>query len=148
MQPRRRPAVLLIEPDDDSLDMYAEYLAQAGFDPIAIDDVDEGLRRAASADVIVSGIHVRASSDGIDLVRRLRADTTTRHKPIIVLTAFAGPGDRDRAHDAGCDLFLSKPCLPDALASELRRVLTVRSVPRGRPRRAAATSAKRKHRTA
>jgi CheY-like chemotaxis protein len=67
-------------------------------------------------------------------VRRLRADERTKGKPIIVLTARVFEPDQVRAHAAGCDIFLPKPCLPDTLVDEIRRMLAVRSRPvRTRP---------------
>jgi CheY-like chemotaxis protein len=54
-----------------------------------IDDTADALALARTADVIVTGIRVPGPFDGIELVRRLRADGPTKDKPIIVLTACA-----------------------------------------------------------
>jgi DNA-binding response OmpR family regulator len=100
--------------------MYAEFLAANHFVPLQAETTDEGLRAAPNADIIVTGIRVRGSFDGIELVRRLRHDHQTRTKPLIVLTACAFEPDQQRAHLAGCDVFLPKPCLPETLLAAIR----------------------------
>jgi CheY-like chemotaxis protein len=61
--------------------------------------------------------------DGVELTARLRAAERTKHTPIILLTACAFQSDRERARHAGCDVFLTKPCLPSELVCEVRRLL-------------------------
>jgi CheY-like chemotaxis protein len=69
--------------------------------------------------------------NGLELTRRIRASERLRHLPILALTAYAMPGDRDEAIAAGCSGFLAKPVdmtsLPTAVASLL-------AAPPGRPR--------------
>lgn len=115
--------------------MYAEYLRGHRFRVVELDNTAEALAAAPMADVVVTDIRVPGPFDGVELVRRLRADDHAKHTPVIVLTACVFEPDRQRAHAAGCDLFLPKPCLPDALAIEIRRLLAARS-PRPRPARA------------
>ena len=129
------PVVLLVESAEDDRAMYAEYLRLLAFDPIATDNTAEGLALAARADVIVTGIRVHGPFDGLELVRRLREEETTRTKPVLVLTASAMEADHQRARAAGCDAFLMKPCLPDELVAEIRRVMALRAVLRARPLR-------------
>jgi CheY-like chemotaxis protein/HSP20 family molecular chaperone IbpA len=119
----RVQSILLIEPDDHSRVMYAEYLHTFGFTVQTADTTDDGLMRASDADVIVTGIRVPGSFDGVELVRRVRQTDGTKHTPIIVLlTACAFESDQQRAFAAGCDLFLPKHCPPERLASEIRAV--------------------------
>ena len=92
----------------------------------AANTTDEALNRAAEVDVIVTGVQVPGSFDGLELVRRLRADVRTESKLIIVLTAWALHPSREQALAAGCDIFLAKPCLPDTLEREIRRGLVGR----------------------
>ena len=103
--------------------MYAMYLRAQGFDPIVMDDPDEALRQAAHVDLIVTGIRLRASDDGLTLIQRLRQQAETKATPIIVLTACAFDEDRARAFAAGCDTFLVKPCTPEALLVEVHRLI-------------------------
>jgi two-component system cell cycle response regulator DivK len=77
---------------------------------------------AITADVVVTGIRVPGPFDGVELVRHLRTNATTQDRPIIVLTACAFTHDERRARAAGCDVFLRKPCYPEALLAEIQRV--------------------------
>src|SRR5204862_5620766 len=61
--------------------------------------------------------------DGWEATRRLKADPRTRHIPVVALTGHALAGHAEGARDAGCDAFVTKPCLPDALVAEIRRLL-------------------------
>ena len=116
-------SILLIEPDDDSRVRYAEYLHTFGFMVLTADTTDDGLSRASDADVIVTWIGVPGSFDAVELVRRVRQTTRTKHTPIIVLlTACVFESDRQRAFAAGCDLFLPKHCPPERLVSEILAV--------------------------
>jgi len=73
--------------------------------------------------------------DGVEFVRRLRADLGTATKPVIVLTATTFDTDRQRAMDAGCTTFLLKPCLPEKLADEVLAALPRTKDCRARSRR-------------
>ena len=68
-------------------------------------------------DVMLPGI------SGYDATRRLKANPATRHIPIIAITANAAPAERDRALDAGCDGYLSKPIDTRALPKQVRLFL-------------------------
>jgi CheY-like chemotaxis protein len=61
--------------------------------------------------------------DGWEATRRLKSDARTAHIPVVALTAHDGAGELQRATNAGCDWFVPKPCPPDALVTEIRRVL-------------------------
>ena len=103
--------------------MYAEYLRSYGFSVTEADSTDAGLSAAHAADLVVTGIRVGGSFDGIELVRRLRHDDRTKSTPLIVLTACTFEPDQARAYAAGCDVFLPKPCLPETLLAEARRLI-------------------------
>ena len=61
--------------------------------------------------------------DGWEATRRLKADERTAHIPIVALTGHALAGISEGAQQAGCDAFVTKPCLPDALVAEIQRML-------------------------
>jgi DNA-binding response OmpR family regulator len=82
---------------------------------IAVSNAWDALIAAPKADVIVTGILLAGSMDGVELIRRLRRDEHADRRPIIVLTACAWDAERERASHAGCDLFLAKPCVPSEL---------------------------------
>ena len=127
--------VLLVDSACDGREMYAEYLRLERCNILEADNTSDAMLCAARADVIVTSIRVPGPFDGIELVRRLREDTRTKNKPIIVLTSCAFESDRQRAWAAGASAFLTKPCLPQSLAATIQRVLAVSSV---RPHPAAA----------
>jgi len=65
--------------------------------------------------------------DGWEATRRLKSDERTRDIPIVALTGHALAGHAEGARLAGCDAFVTKPCLPDALVSEIKRMLSASS---------------------
>ena len=116
-------SILLVEPPEDDRPLYAEYLRSNGFSVTEVDSTDAGLSAAPAADLIITGVRVAGSFDGIELLRRLRGDGRTKDKPLIVLTACTFEPDQSRAFAAGCDVFLPKPCLPELLLAEARRLM-------------------------
>ena len=118
---------MLVQPERDDRDMYAEYLSHRGLTPLCVQEADAALRLARRADVIVTGLLLPGPIDGYALIGRLRQSTGTRNIPIVVLTGCAWTSEEARARSAGCDVFLSKPCFPDMLLREIRRMLTART---------------------
>ena len=103
--------------------MYAEYLREYGLAVIAVSEAWDALIAASKADVIVTGILLAGSMDGVELIARLRRDERVDRRPIIVLTECAWDAERERARRAGCDLFLAKPCVPSELLRHVRESL-------------------------
>lgn len=119
-----RPLVLLVDDFEDAREMYADYLEISGFRTAQAADGHEALDRARALkpavvlmDLSLPGI------DGWEVARRLKADVGTRGIAIVALTAHALDGERARALNAGCDAFISKPCLPQLLVDEVVRIL-------------------------
>jgi two-component system cell cycle response regulator DivK len=126
------PLVLLIEDYPDTREMYASHLERLGF---RVEQADDGLVGHEKAlelrpDVVVMDLSM-PGIDGWRLTRMLKSDERTAVTPIIVITAHTLQFERQRADHAGCDGFLLKPCLPDALADEIRRVLARREQVQG-----------------
>jgi CheY-like chemotaxis protein len=105
--------------------LYAEHLAISGFDVIEAEDGATAITdtTAQQPDVVLMDLSLPVV-DGWEATRRLKADARTSHIPVVALTAHDGSGELERATLAGCDWFIPKPCPPDALANEIRRVLT------------------------
>jgi len=123
MPPAPAAVVLLVQADADSREMYTEFFCYQGFLPVPVSNARDGLTVARKADVIVTGLLLPGDIDGIEFIARLKRDERTKRIPLIVLTACAWKSDRDRAEEAGCDVFLAKPCLPDLLLREVRLLL-------------------------
>ena len=122
-----RPRVLLVDDYPDARAMYGEYLEFSGFDVVEAANGEEALARALDAgpDIIVMDLSLPVM-DGCEATRRLKADARTAAIPVVALTGHALAGISDGARQAGCAAFVTKPCLPDDLVLEIRRVLAAR----------------------
>lgn len=121
-KPRSRPIVVLADDFADAREMYAEYLAFAGFEVITACDGAEAVREARRVmpDLILMDMTM-PGVDGWEATSRIKADPSLRHIPVIALTAHALAEHAIRMQAVGCDGVLAKPCLPDALVTEVRR---------------------------
>ena len=117
--------MLLVDDYPDAREMYSEYLEFSGFDVVEAANGMEALQRAVDAtpDIILMDLSLPVM-DGWEATRRLKADERTARHP--------GRGaDRPcarrhlgrRARRPGCDAFVTKPCLPEDLVKEIRKVL-------------------------
>ncbi|MGR9108036.1 MAG: response regulator [Gammaproteobacteria bacterium] len=102
--------ILLVEDNEMNRDMLARRLARRGFEVLIAVDGAEGVARAEreGPDLILMDMSLPVL-DGWEATRRLKADQKTRAIPIIALTAHAMEGDRDKALEAGCDDYDTKP---------------------------------------
>jgi CheY-like chemotaxis protein len=118
------PLVLLVDDFDDNREMYAEYLVFAGLRVAEAQNGLEALERARTLrpDVVVMDLAL-PGVDGWEATRRLKEDAATRDIPVIALTGHALAGHSRSAFEAGCDIFITKPCLPERLLQEIQRVL-------------------------
>jgi two-component system cell cycle response regulator DivK len=119
-----RPRVLLVDDYPDAREMYAEYLDFSGFEVIEAANGMEAMQRAADTqpDIILMDLSLPVM-DGWEATRRLKADKRTEHIPVVALTGHALAGISEGAKKAGCDAFVTKPCLPEDLVKEIRKVL-------------------------
>jgi two-component system, cell cycle response regulator DivK len=124
---RQRPLVLIVEDQADLRQLYAKQLVLSGFDVIEAGDGAAAVISTTeqAPDVVLMDLSLPIV-DGWEATRRLKTDLRTSHIPIVALTAHDGSGELQRATRAGCDWFVPKPCPPDALITELRRVLSAR----------------------
>jgi len=135
------PLVLVVEDYQDAREMYAAYLQFSGY---RVAEAANGLEaldktRELMPDIILMDLAL-PKMDGWEATRRLKADDRTKHIPIVALTGHALAGHAEGARQAGCDAFVTKPCLPDALVTEIERMLAVRRAETTAPRRASRTS--------
>jgi two-component system, cell cycle response regulator DivK len=122
--PSTQPLVLVVDDFQDNREMYAEYLSYCGFRVIEAKNGKEAIEKAfaQSPNVIIMDLSLPVM-DGWEATRRLKADGRTRSIPVIALTGHALQGHSKGALDAGCDAFVAKPCLPDQLVLEIKRML-------------------------
>jgi two-component system, cell cycle response regulator DivK len=119
-----RPRVLLVDDYPDAREMYTEYLQYSGFEVIEAANGMEALQRAVDAtpDIILMDLSLPVM-DGWEATRRLKADDRTAAIPVVALTGHALAGISEGAKNAGCDAFVTKPCLPEDLVKEIRKIL-------------------------
>jgi two-component system, cell cycle response regulator DivK len=138
-----RPCVLLVDDYPDAREMYSEYLQYSGFDVIEAGNGIEALQQAAerSPDIILMDLSLPVM-DGWEATRRLKADRRTAGIPVVALTGHALAGISEGARRAGCDAFITKPCLPEDLVKEIRKVLDQSSTPAAKKSRRSGKYAK------
>jgi CheY-like chemotaxis protein len=124
------PLVLIVDDVQDNRTIYVLYLKFSGFRIAEADNGQEALHQAERLlpDVIVMDLSLPVM-DGWEATRRLKRDPRTKAIPVIVLTGHALPEHARAAREAGCDLVITKPCLPDQLLGAIRRILDA-STPR------------------
>ena len=122
--------ILYVEDNDDNvymLRMLFELLD--GFEFSTAEDGEAGCAKAAAElpDIILMDLDLPVV-DGWEATRRLKQDETTRHIPIIALTAHAMSGSREKALAAGCDEFDTKPIDFERLTQKITLLLANRCV--------------------
>jgi len=124
MSELKAPLILVVDDYQDAREMYAEYLQFSGFRVAEARNGNEAVDQAFALkpDLILMDLSL-PGMDGWEATRRLKADDSTRHIPIVALTGHALAGASEGAKRAGCDSFVTKPCLPDDLVVEVRRML-------------------------
>jgi two-component system, cell cycle response regulator DivK len=134
MAAQKGPLVLIVDDVQDNRTVYVLFLRFSGFRVAEAGDGEEALRQTATLqpDIIVMDLSLPIM-DGWEATRRLKRDPRTKRIPVIVLTGHALPEHAQAARDAGCDLVITKPCLPDQLLDAIRRILDSPR-PRGRAR--------------
>jgi len=118
------PLILVVDDYEDAREMYAEYLRFCGFRVAEARNGNEALEQAFSLmpDLILMDLSL-PGMDGWEATRQLKAEPRTARIPVVALTGHALAGASEGAKRAGCDSFVTKPCLPDDLVVEVRRML-------------------------
>jgi two-component system, cell cycle response regulator DivK len=116
--------VLLVEDNEMNRDMLSRRLIRRGFQVVFAMDGQHGIDLAHSErpDIILMDMSLPVI-DGWEATRRLKADDATRSVPVIGLTAHVMSGDREKAIEAGCDDYDTKPVELDRLIGKIERLL-------------------------
>ena len=121
------PKILLVEDNEMNRDMLSRRLQRKGYEVVLALDGQSGVEmtQTQAPDLVLMDMSLPVL-DGWEATRRLKADPATRHIPVIALTAHAMSSDREKAIEAGCDDYDTKPV-------ELTRLLAkIEALVRGR----------------
>jgi class 3 adenylate cyclase/CheY-like chemotaxis protein len=123
------PLILAVDDTPQNLDLLARRLRSQGYEVATAADGVEALARVAelAPDLVLLDI-MMPNLDGIETVRRLKADAAYRHIPVILVTAKSDPRDVVEGLDAGGDDYLSKPIDHAALLARVRSMLRIKAL--------------------
>jgi CheY-like chemotaxis protein len=116
--------ILLVEDNEMNRDMLSRRLERRGFEVIVAVDGEEGVARARAEapDLVLMDMSLPVL-DGWEATRQLKAAPETKSIPVVALTAHAMSGDREKALEAGCDDFDTKPIDFPRLLSKVEALL-------------------------
>jgi CheY-like chemotaxis protein len=122
------PRILVVEDNEMNRDMLTRRLARKGFEALVAKDGKEGVELAGreEPDLILMDMSLPVL-DGWEATRRIKMDERTRKIPVIALTAHAMAGDRERALQAGCDDYDTKPVDFAVLLGKIETLLAAKS---------------------
>ena len=119
--------ILLVEDHQEICDFLSRRLKRRGYDVVVAQDGQEGLdkTRSESPALLLLDMNLPVM-DGWTVARTLKNDESTKHIPIIALTAHAMAGDREKAIAAGCDDYHAKPVDFSHLLNQIEAALAPR----------------------
>ena len=116
--------IWVIEDNDLNFELVEFLLGEAGHRVVRARDLSELPRLVAGEPPALVLLDMNLpSGSGLELVSSLRRIPGAARSPIIALTAHAMSGDEERALEAGCDAYLSKPISPKKVVAEVQRLL-------------------------
>jgi two-component system cell cycle response regulator DivK len=126
--------ILVIEDNEQNLYLIRYILEDCGYEVFAALDGEEGIERAAALlpELILLDIQLPVM-DGYAVARCLRKNPDIVDTPIVAVTSYAMPGDRDKAMEAGCTGYIEKPIDPDTFETQVRRYLPQKTDQEQRP---------------
>ena len=124
------PKVLLVEDSEESRDGLARHLRRKGYETLIAVDGGQAVdvARAEAPDLILMDMSLPIL-DGWEATRKLKAAPETRGIPVIALTAHAMAGDREKALEAGCDDYDTKPVEFARLLAKIQSLLERKAAP-------------------
>jgi two-component system, cell cycle response regulator DivK len=116
--------LLLVEDNEMNRDMLSRRLIRRGYEVAIAVDGDQGVTMAQSEkpDLVLMDMSLPVI-DGWEATRRIKSSEETRHLPVIGLTAHAMAGDREKALEAGCDDYDTKPIELERLIGKIEALL-------------------------
>ena len=118
------PRILLVEDNEMNRDMLSRRLTRNGYEVSIAVDGQQGVDMASSArpDLILMDMSLPVI-DGWEATRRIKSNEATRQIPVIALTAHAMAGDREKAMEAGCEDYDTKPVEISRLLGKIAALL-------------------------
>jgi CheY-like chemotaxis protein len=126
------PKILIVEDNEDNWQILSRRLRRRGYDVVIARDGKQGLTMALPAakgdrpDLILMDVNLPLL-DGWEATRLIKADPKGKNTPVIALTAHALTGDRDKALEAGCDDYHTKPVELPRLLEQMEALLAKRA---------------------
>jgi two-component system cell cycle response regulator DivK len=116
--------VLVVDDHEDNRRILRDLLRSAGYEVVEAMTGEDGVATATARapDVILMDIQL-PGIDGYEATRRIKADESLRHIPLIVVTSYALSGDDAKALAAGADAYVAKPFSPRAMLAKVREYL-------------------------
>lgn len=117
-------SILIVEDEKEIRDLLAHYLRKEGFQPLVACDGEEGMAkaRAEKPDLILLDI-LLPKMDGLELLRKIRADRGIAHTPVAMLTAKGYETDRIVGLELGADDYIPKPFSPREVVARIKAII-------------------------
>jgi len=112
--------ILMIEDNEQNRYLLTFLLEQNGYKVWSFADGKQGIEAARSVNPVLILLDIQLPTmDGYAVARALRKDDALRDIPIVAVTSYAMPGDRERAIEAGCTGYIEKPINPETFLAEM-----------------------------
>lgn len=123
-----KPKILIID-DNSSLNTFISTIFSPNFTVIQAFDGQDGLLKATQEcpDIIISDVLMPGETDGFELCRKIKEDSSTCHIPVILLTAKILDEHKIQGYNCGADAYLCKPFSPDVLIARVNNLYNRRS---------------------
>jgi len=145
MAQQQRVTILIVDDDEGHTELVRRNLRRAGVDN-SIDSVTNGsdaldyvscrmayANRSGNGDLLILlDIKMPGKYDGVEVLRRIKADAKLKPIPVVMLTTTDDPREINRCYELGCNVYIRKPVAPDVFIDAINRVglmISVMSVP-------------------
>jgi CheY-like chemotaxis protein len=117
--------ILLIEDNEQNRYLVTFLLEKSGYEVLAVGDGARGIETARTVVPVLILLDIQLPTmDGYAVARALRQNEALRQIPIVAVTSYAMPGDKEKALEAGCNGYIEKPINPETFVAEMERALS------------------------